>query len=112
MNRYKPGTLGRDFVIPRARGLKGFYLDWFGIPDVRAQLTARYLMNTLADLSFNTLVDVGCGNGMLTCLMAANYPDRKFIGVDRCDASIAYATRLAEQNHLDNISFHTTDIEE
>jgi trans-aconitate methyltransferase len=109
--RYKPGMLGRDFVIPRARGLKGLYLDYFGVPDVRVQLTARYLLAAIADLPFTTVMDAGCGNGMLTCLMALRYPERTFVGVDVNEQSIAYARQLAEQNGLANVTFQAVDID-
>jgi SAM-dependent methyltransferase len=97
--------------MPRARGVKGLYLRWFGVPDVRVQLTARYLMEELAGRSFKSLLDVGCGNGMLTCLVASNHPESEVLGIDRDGAGIGYAARLAEQNELRNVRCQALDLE-
>ena len=111
MTPYTPGVLGEKFVLPSAKGLKRIYLSWFGIPDVRVQLTGCYLVQVLARLSFKSILDVGCGNGMLSCLMASRYPDCSILGIDRSEPGIGFATRLAEQNGLRNARFLAGDLE-
>lgn len=111
MKHYTPGSLGRDFVLPHARGLKGLYLDLFGVPDVRAQLSARYLLETASELKFRSVLDIGCGNGMLTCLLASRYRDCSFLGVDLLEPNATYAARLAEQSMLSNVRFKILDVE-
>jgi 2-polyprenyl-3-methyl-5-hydroxy-6-metoxy-1,4-benzoquinol methylase len=108
---YSPILLGRNYVLPRAGGLKGLYLDWFGVPDVRLQLSALYLYQTLSQLQFGSLLDVGCGNGMMTNLIASVYPHCAVLGVDRDEKSIAYAKRLAAQNDCRQTRFQTLDVE-
>lgn len=112
VKQYTPGLLGRDFVLPRANGLKALYLRWFGVPDVRVHLTASYLMQTLTGLSFKSVLDVGCGNGMLTCLIASQYSGCAIVGVDRNQESVHFASRLAEQNTLNNVRFESGDSED
>src|SRR5260370_26949152 len=109
--RYRPGLLGEDFVLPRPRGLKSLYLRWFGVPDVRVHLTASYLLKTLSELSFKSVLDVGCGNGMLTCLIASQYSGCAVVGVDRDEQSVRFASRLAEQNALQNVRFQPGNFE-
>ena len=98
-------------MLPRAKGIKGFYLERFGIPDVRAQLTARYLLDVLSRVSFKSMLDIGCGNGLITCLAASQFTDRTFVGLERDQASVCYARRLAEQNSLTNVEFTHSDLE-
>jgi 2-polyprenyl-3-methyl-5-hydroxy-6-metoxy-1,4-benzoquinol methylase len=109
--RYKPGQLGEDFVLPRPKGLKGLYLRLFGVPDVRVHLTACYLLKSLSELSFKSVLDVGCGNGMLTCLIASGYSDCDVVGVDRDKESVNFASRLAAQNDLHNVRFQPGNFE-
>jgi 2-polyprenyl-3-methyl-5-hydroxy-6-metoxy-1,4-benzoquinol methylase len=110
-SRYKPGQLGEDFVLPRPNGLKGLYLRWFGVPDVRVHLTASYLLKTLSELPFKSVLDVGCGNGMLTCLIASQYSGCAIVGIDRDEESVDFASRLAEQNALQNVRFQPGNFE-
>lgn len=110
--RYRPGLLGRDYVLPRAAGLKGVYLDCFGLPDVRLQLSSLYLYETLSLLRFQTLLDIGCGSGNMTNLLAAAHPQSRFFGIDRDAQGIDYARRIAEQNGLQNVQFQATDAEQ
>jgi len=52
------------------------------------------------------VVDLGCGEGMLTNLLAEALPGARFIGVDRDPDRIAVASRVASRN----ASFVTADI--
>jgi 2-polyprenyl-3-methyl-5-hydroxy-6-metoxy-1,4-benzoquinol methylase len=108
---FRPALLGRDFVLPRAGGLKGLYLDCFGVPDVRLQLSALYLYQTLSKTPFHSLLDVGCGNGCMTTLMAKAFPQSAILGIDRDTEGVAYGERLAAQNHCDKARFQALDIE-
>lgn len=108
---YLPGDLGPQFVMPEAHGWKGLYLRLFGIPDVRAHLTADYALRTLAGLSFTSMLDVGCGNGVITCCLASHHPMRTVVGVDRDELSLNFARALARQNGLDKLSFRNADVE-
>lgn len=49
--------------------------------------------------------ELGCGQGMTSLIMAANYPQGKFYAIDFNPSHIARARGLAEQAGLDNIIF-------
>src|SRR4051794_3682562 len=44
-----------------------------------------------------TVADVGCGHGASTAIMAAAFPESRFVGIDYHDASIERARQIAEQ---------------
>jgi SAM-dependent methyltransferase len=56
-------------------------------------------------------VDFGCGVGILTTFYARLFPERKFLGVDHSEASIAVAMDRAAKLGLANVRFQTADIE-
>lgn len=52
-----------------------------------------------------SVLDFGCGVGILTTWYASMFPDCVFTGVDRSPQSIAVARQHAEDLQLDNVSF-------
>jgi SAM-dependent methyltransferase len=58
-----------------------------------------------------TILDFGCGVGILTTFYARQFPDRKYIGVDRSPASIAMAQQQAQKLGLTNVRFECVDVE-
>ena len=111
IQNYTPGRMGPRFVLPEARGLKRLYLRLFGIPDVRAHLTAAHALQELAQLPFASVLDVGCGGGAVTCCIAAHHPQCTVVGVDQDEEGIKYASALARQNGLDRLSFRAANLE-
>lgn len=59
----------------------------------------------------STILDFGCGVGILTTFYARLLPDRCFVGIDRSSASIEAAKRKADELGLGNVSFHCLDID-
>jgi tRNA G46 methylase TrmB len=57
------------------------------------------------------ILDFGCGIGILTTFFARQYPESRFVGIDRSSASIEHARRRAAELHLSNIEFHTIDLD-
>ncbi|MFO7713020.1 MAG: class I SAM-dependent methyltransferase, partial [Desulfosarcina sp.] len=53
--------------------------------------------------------DIGCGEGVATNLMAAAYPESRFVGVDISQAAIEKAARAAGNLSLKNIEFIAAD---
>ncbi len=51
------------------------------------------------------VVDVGCGHGISTMLMAEAFPRSTFLGIDAHDASLAHAVRDAKSKGLSNVRF-------
>lgn len=59
----------------------------------------------------NTVLDFGCGVGILTTFYSRQYPDKQVIGMDRSSASIAVARQKAEALGLANVRFQCLDVE-
>jgi SAM-dependent methyltransferase len=70
---------------------------------------ARRICGSLA--SAETVLDFGCGPGILTTYYARQFPDKTFVGVDRSPASIEVARRKAEDLRLSNLRFMCADVE-
>jgi SAM-dependent methyltransferase len=61
--------------------------------------------------SIQSILDVGCGVGILTTFYASQYPDRTFVGMDRSPASIARAQEQAKVRGLTNVQFECLDLD-
>jgi SAM-dependent methyltransferase len=61
--------------------------------------------------SIQSILDVGCGVGILTTFYARQFPDRTFVGVDRSPASIARAREQAKALRLTNVQFECLDLD-
>lgn len=61
--------------------------------------------------SIQSILDVGCGAGILTTFYAREHPDRRFVGIDRSSVSIARATEQAKALGLTNVQFECLDLE-
>jgi len=55
------------------------------------------------------VLDVGCGHGLSTFLMAQAFPKSKFVGIDFHKESIARADQHAKEHKLTNLSFEVAD---
>jgi len=55
------------------------------------------------------VLDLGCENGVLTCLYGSLWPDAKVIGVERSPAAVACARKLAASLGLQNVCFEYAD---
>jgi SAM-dependent methyltransferase len=58
-----------------------------------------------------SILDVGCGVGILTTFYARQYPDKNFVGIDRSSASIARAQEQAKALGLTNVQFECLDLD-
>ena len=70
------------------------FLNWF----------TKYISNDQG-----TIVDIGCGNGVLTCLYAKLYPGSKIVGTDRSPQAINCANILKKRLKLSNVNFIEAD---
>jgi SAM-dependent methyltransferase len=61
--------------------------------------------------AIRSVLDFGCGVGVLTTFYAQRYPDILFVGLDRSPASIATAQAHAGRLGLKNVRFATLDVE-
>ncbi|MBI5776603.1 MAG: class I SAM-dependent methyltransferase [Nitrospirae bacterium] len=58
-----------------------------------------------------SVLDVGCGIGVLTTFYARQFPQCSFVGVDRSPASIAVAQEKAAALELTNVRFDCLDVD-
>ena len=58
-----------------------------------------------------TILDFGCGPGILTTYYARRYPHARVTGLDRSRVSIVEAQRKADALHLDNVHFECADLD-
>ncbi|MDP1769832.1 MAG: class I SAM-dependent methyltransferase [Nitrospirota bacterium] len=58
-----------------------------------------------------SILDVGCGVGILTTFYAEQYPDKSFVGIDRSPVSIARARERAQALGLTNVRFDCLDLD-
>jgi len=58
-----------------------------------------------------TVLDVGCGPGILTTFYAEQSPHIQFVGIDRSAASIATARERAGKLGLKNVRFECADVD-
>lgn len=56
-----------------------------------------------------TVLDFGCGAGILTTFYARQFPEKTFVGIDRSPASIAVAQERAKLLGLTNVRFECAD---
>jgi SAM-dependent methyltransferase len=60
----------------------------------------------------SSVLDVGCGIGVLTTFYARQFPQCSFVGVDRSPASIAGAQEKAAALGLTNVRFDCLDVDQ
>jgi len=58
-----------------------------------------------------SILDVGCGVGILTTFYARQHPDKTFVGIDRSPASIARAQEQTKALGLTNVRFECLDLD-
>ena len=69
------------------------------------------LLKRLASgLSPGTILDIGCEQGLLTCLIAELWPDARVTGLDRSPEAIACAGQLAEELGTKNLNLAIGDL--
>jgi len=61
--------------------------------------------------SLQSILDVGCGVGILTTFYAKQHADKAFIGIDRSPASIARACEQVKALGLTNLQFECLDLD-
>ena len=52
-----------------------------------------------------SVLDVGCGNGVLTCLLACLFPEAKVVGFDPNQSGIEIAKSIAARQNISNVEF-------
>jgi SAM-dependent methyltransferase len=60
-------------------------------------------------ISARRILDLGCGNGLVTCFVAWQLPASSVVGVDRCRNALRVGAALAKRLRLKNVSFVCSD---
>jgi SAM-dependent methyltransferase len=85
------------------------------LPVLYSQRYDYYLAigSRVADLigAARSILDVGCGVGILTTFYASRHPDKNFVGIDRSSASIARAQEQKKLFGLTNVRFECLDLD-
>ena len=63
-------------------------------------------------IPYNTIGDLGCGNGRATIFLAQKFPAKKFIGIDFIPEMIEAATKEKSNLKLKNVEFHVGNMSE
>lgn len=98
----------------------GFYLEIFqnlkvsiDFSSLRFDLYRNFLkwfIATTNDLKPQSIVDVGCGNGILTCFYAKLFPEANVLGFDISESGVECSTELAKQLGIKNARFVAGDV--
>lgn len=91
---YLPAIKGHKFSTTR-------HWDW----GFRYLGGMQLALDQLADACFDSLIDIGCGDGRFLREVANRYPDRRLLGVD----ASAHAVRLAQAFNPD-LEYRAADI--
>jgi 2-polyprenyl-3-methyl-5-hydroxy-6-metoxy-1,4-benzoquinol methylase len=78
------------------------YIDSWGINYVA---TIQFMLEKLSKFHFNSIVDIGCGDGRFTSEVAQIFPNRKVVGIDYSEKAINLAKAMNP-----SISYINTDI--
>jgi methyltransferase family protein len=85
------------------------------LPVLYSQQYDYYLAigSRVADLigESRSILDVGCGVGIITTFYAKQYPNKTLVGIDRSPASIARAQEQAKALGLNNVQFECLDLD-
>lgn len=66
-------------------------------------------LNSIRGQFGKTVLDLGCGNGIITCFLASILPECTFLAVDRSANAIAIAKQIRTNLGLENIVFMEGD---
>ena len=71
---------------------------------------ARWLVQERRLPTPQRVLDLGCENGVISCLLATVWPRAEIVAVDRSGPAISAGRELAKRLSLRNVSFEETDV--
>jgi|GEM_PF-5450679 len=107
---FRPGLLGRDF--PSDGKALAAYQAIFGVPSFRSQIFWRTLLESLDGMSFERILDVGCGGGAVAVALARLFPGSRVKGIDPDPRAVDSARSLAARAGVANVEFQLRRLEE
>lgn len=89
--------------IPRLSILCSSFYDWFVFRRVMERI-CKY-----ESIFGNKVLDIGCGNGIITSFIARSFLESSITGMDLLHNPIQTARHIAESLHISNVCFIQTD---
>jgi SAM-dependent methyltransferase len=90
--------------------LRRYYHYLFGAQHIGTRIHALHVFNRLKGISFQNLLDVGCGLGIFSLSIAKSRREVSILGVDVDKDSVEYANQLAGRMQLENAQFKVSDM--
>ena len=78
--------------LPRLRS--GFSQHYYWSWGINYAATLEFINSRLIQIRFNSLIDIGCGDGRLVSEIAAQFPGKKIIGIDFSARAVNLARAL------------------
>ena len=78
----------------------------FSVPNLYSYNSTKYILEILKDYDFDSLIEVGCGNGRNLDMINKNFHDKKLNGIDISDVGVA----VAREHNLDVIECSADNI--
>lgn len=76
-----------------------------------SNILTEKLLSIIEKSACKTVVDLYCGRGTWTNLIAANHPDKEIVGVDSSPDNIKTAKEAARTKKLNNVQFQQSTVE-
>jgi SAM-dependent methyltransferase len=82
-------------------------IDFLGFETDLHSNYLQWLLSECSDVALNPsrVLDIGCGNGVLTCFYAKHFSDSEVVGVDDSTEAVTCAQELSRRLGLTNIQF-------
>ena len=78
----------------------------------KLRATGLWFIGEQFELRDKKVLEIGCDNGILLCMLATLYPDTWFKGIDPCEPAIKIARERAQYLELTNIEFQVATLDE
>jgi SAM-dependent methyltransferase len=86
------------------------YVALFGAPISGLRNRARRILPLFRGRRFESVLDVGCGTGILTLELAKRHPEAVVLGIDILEQEVKSSNIMAERAGIRNCSFKVRDI--
>jgi len=89
-----------EAVIGRRHGEALFRADWGWV-----KMSLRPYLNAVADIGMNPrrILDLACGDGLVTCFYAVLFPDAEVVALDGCKLCLTTTRSIASRLGLKNL---------
>ena len=87
------------------------YISLFGVPIVGLRIRARKILSLLPEnIHPSKILDAGSGPGVITFMLAKNFPRAAVTGIDMAKKEIAACEAIADKAGVHNVRFCIANI--